>query len=784
MLMVGVLNADIRRGAVLFLMIQPGARATGMGGAFAAVADDPTATYWNPAGLAIYPLASEWHELKLPESDTVYSIAVVKSSWLATSYKSYTLYIVTNKGLFKLDEKEKWIDYEELEAESGERLSSLIYRYLPNLKKEDINSRIIPNLFSINKLDTTEQDPELYERQKIKLPYNLIFGDRVNCIVAARDVLYVGTRKGLFVRDNMKWEKLGGDSGLGSSDVRCVFEDDNGGIWVGTDNGLYVRKGVRWFTYKTSDGLPSNRINDIFVRESKYAWVATDAGVGYFDGVEWKRTYRYDVLPGSGWDAVVSALFSPLPKNKKELFIEELVVANRIQDRAGPVPAVLEVPFSMPFESAVTAVYGDKNGNIWFGTESGIIRYTSGNWYFYGYSIGNVNEETDIRSWLQNKYQKTLTDDEASLLVRKVMVVNRLNVEKLNPGDEILYPSSPASGHIYSIAEGPGGKLLFGSSYGLLEFVDGVFRYYTHNNLHTEQVHNVIRAGNEFWFGRRNGVSIYSGGKKGLSLMHVKWLPELANDLYYEYLTGNYYLEGWGTFGAAITFLSMGQNEWRDEQGNLLGTFTSYDMAFSASYGTSFTDWLRFGLTFKFIYSHLAEVGAGREKGKGIATSFAVDAGLNGDMPVKGLRWATVVQNIGPNIAYIDAAQADPLPRNLKLGVAFTPIGPTKALIKNEYNRLSLALDINKDLIDLGSKPFKEEVDDIIGNIGVEYSYADFLFLRGGFVRDKYIPPDGTYFTFGAGVKYANFQFDFAYIPKKEDLTLSGITRVSISVSF
>src|SRR5215813_2504455 len=32
-----------------------GIRATGMGGAFVAVADDSTATWWNPAGLAIGP---------------------------------------------------------------------------------------------------------------------------------------------------------------------------------------------------------------------------------------------------------------------------------------------------------------------------------------------------------------------------------------------------------------------------------------------------------------------------------------------------------------------------------------------------------------------------------------------------------------------------------------------------------------------------------------------------------------------------------------------------------
>lgn len=36
----------------IFLLIRPGARASGMGSAFAAVADDASATYFNPAGLA------------------------------------------------------------------------------------------------------------------------------------------------------------------------------------------------------------------------------------------------------------------------------------------------------------------------------------------------------------------------------------------------------------------------------------------------------------------------------------------------------------------------------------------------------------------------------------------------------------------------------------------------------------------------------------------------------------------------------------------------------------
>ena len=40
------------RAAVLFLLIEPGARAIGMGESYVAIADDATASYFNPAALA------------------------------------------------------------------------------------------------------------------------------------------------------------------------------------------------------------------------------------------------------------------------------------------------------------------------------------------------------------------------------------------------------------------------------------------------------------------------------------------------------------------------------------------------------------------------------------------------------------------------------------------------------------------------------------------------------------------------------------------------------------
>jgi hypothetical protein len=45
-------RADVGEAGFAFLKVGVGARAMGLGSAYVAVADDPTALYWNPAGLA------------------------------------------------------------------------------------------------------------------------------------------------------------------------------------------------------------------------------------------------------------------------------------------------------------------------------------------------------------------------------------------------------------------------------------------------------------------------------------------------------------------------------------------------------------------------------------------------------------------------------------------------------------------------------------------------------------------------------------------------------------
>ena len=69
-----------------------------------------------------------------------------------------------------------------------------------------------------------------------------------------------------------------------------------------------------------------------------------------------------------------------------------------------------------------------------------------------------------------------------------------------------------------------------------------------------------------------------------LALMHVNWLPGLADDLYYDFFAFRKSYPTLGTIGGHIIFLNLGEQVRTSETGEELGTFTSYMSAFSMSF--------------------------------------------------------------------------------------------------------------------------------------------------------------------------------------------------------
>jgi hypothetical protein len=258
-------------------------------------------------------------------------------------------------------------------------------------------------------------------------------------------------------------------------------------------------------------------------------------------------------------------------------------------------------------------------------------------------------------------------------------------------------------------------------------------------------------------------------------LMHAQLVPGLADDVYYENLGYAMHLPGWGGVGASLVYLGYGKSMATDDGGFEKGEFTSYEISPQVHIGTEVMRGLAAGLSLKYVYVNLAPGWATQDGVAGAGDTFGADIGvlarLQEIMPSMPLRvnLGANVQNLGPNIAYIDQDQSDPIGRNLKIGIAAQVLNLPMLTGLVEY-------DFNQSLVDLSEPP--------INNAGAEVTYGEFVSLRAGYVQDVrgeiMDPTFGVGFVVKLGVN--NLGFDYASAPQAR--TLDRVNKFSITFRF
>jgi hypothetical protein len=324
------------------------------------------------------------------------------------------------------------------------------------------------------------------------------------------------------------------------------------------------------------------------------------------------------------------------------------------------------------------------------------------------------------------------------------------------------------------------------------------------------------------------GIAFLTGTE--LSITHSNWLPQFNLDLFYDYLTYRQYIEELeGSVTASITYMNFGEFVYTDESGpEPKGTFRSFDGAITLGYATKVhPDW-GLGFNFRIIHSRLSgsNIKVGAQEGRGVATSISFDIAAMW-RPEKlviplvdediGNKFSVGINlsNLGPKIYYINQAQADPIPTNFRLGFAYK-------IIDEDFNQLLYTLDFSKLLVSRkekevvvsgdstetiseskswyeaifyawGDEPLSNELRDIVTSMGLEYWYGqpgDFLFaLRTGFFYEDPEYGNRKFVTFGAGIRYDIYGFDFSYITTSvfkngENHPLSDTLRFTVLIGW
>lgn len=285
------------------------------------------------------------------------------------------------------------------------------------------------------------------------------------------------------------------------------------------------------------------------------------------------------------------------------------------------------------------------------------------------------------------------------------------------------------------------------------------------------------------------GLAFMQGWNAGL--MHTKLVPDLADDVFFEYLGVSNYVEGWGGVAGTFTYLNYGTSTATNPNSpDPIGTFSSFEFSPSLALGTAVVPNVGVGINLKLLHVNLApEEFAGVGSGKG--TTFAVDLGalykMDRDMedffgagPAEVTAgFGVTVANLGPAIALVDENQKDPLPRNLKVG---TSLG---ARVPESYSVLvglavekSLVFEDIPDSVKAGLS-FAER-NEVLFSGGMEVGVMDLAFGRLGYIYDD--PGEIKGWTFGAGFQFKQFGFDFASIPQFREL--DRVSKFSLVARF
>ena len=309
------------------------------------------------------------------------------------------------------------------------------------------------------------------------------------------------------------------------------------------------------------------------------------------------------------------------------------------------------------------------------------------------------------------------------------------------------------------------------------------------------------------------GIAFLKGSE--VSITHSNWLPQFHLDIFYDYLTYRQYVpEIDGSISSSITFMNYGNFvRTGPDSPTPIGTFRSFDAALTLGYATKLSDDWGIGMNFRLIHSRLSDQPTAEEQGKGTATSVSFDiAGMwrPGKLVLpfidtdigKQLSIGANLSNLGPKMYYIDRAQADPIPTNFRLGFAYQ-------IFNDQFNSLTYTLDFSKLLVSKDStsskefyqalvdawtdRPMSEEIRTVNTSMGLEYWYGepgDFLFaIRTGFFYEDPAFGNRKFVTFGAGIRYDIYGFDFSYLTTSvfkggENNPLNDTLRFTVSIGW
>ena len=285
--------------------------------------------------------------------------------------------------------------------------------------------------------------------------------------------------------------------------------------------------------------------------------------------------------------------------------------------------------------------------------------------------------------------------------------------------------------------------------------------------------------------------------RAGVALNYTPWLRQLVNDMDLAYLVGYYRIGDYSAVSGSLRYFSLGEvltSSSLDGSNDM--TINPYEMSLDVAYSLMLSENFSLGAAVRWIYSDLTY---DYTEDTSPGSAFAADIScyyqnyLNLGARECQLGLGLNVSNIGSKITFGGDEHSEFIPTNLRLGTSLMiPV--------DEYNRFTIAADVNKLLVPTYPKQreeetsqeyqdrlekeyfdvssisgmfksfndapngFKEELQEVQWSIGAEYVYHDQFAIRAGYHDEHENKGNRKYFTVGAGFRMNVFSLDAGYV--------------------
>lgn len=221
------------------------------------------------------------------------------------------------------------------------------------------------------------QNETFFNYDETELPYRKI---RAVAERSTKDEYWLGTYgEGVLRLKNESFTLLSVEDGLANNTILAVEEADDGAMWFANYGGVSRYQDGSFTNFTIEDGLPNNGVLDIEKANDGALWFSTFSGIARFNDGSFTSITTEDGLPDEVCYFIIQGddgIFW-IGTNKGVIRFDYGIYQNaeNVDERRRAFKLITQNQGLIANEMNASAGFKDREGNLWFGSVSGLTEF-------------------------------------------------------------------------------------------------------------------------------------------------------------------------------------------------------------------------------------------------------------------------------------------------------------------------------------------------------------------------------------------------------------------------